>query len=136
VIAETRGERLKRHRQFSGIDAKARQRTTGAENTEGAFESGLPAESFDCNVHAPAIGLGVVNNKIRAHALRHGSAHWIGFDSDDKTGTFELCSCCGTQSYRPLREDRYGVTDLYVCAFCGRNSGGGNVSQQNNLLIA
>src|ERR1700676_319222 len=55
VIAEARGEGLEGYRQFSGIDAQARQRATGAENAQGALKCPLRAERFDRHIDSYAV---------------------------------------------------------------------------------
>jgi hypothetical protein len=57
----------------------------------------LRAERFNGDIHPLAFGhapdffdricLGVVDNYVSAHALRHSGAHGIRFHGDDEAGT-------------------------------------------------
>ena len=117
-----------------------------AKHAQRAFECGLRPERFDGHVHALALGqapdlfdrirLGVVDDDVSAHALRHFRAHRIGFDRDDESRALELGARRRAQANRPLRKNRYGVADLHLAAFRSGNSRGGNVRQQDDLLVA
>src|SRR5262249_12919301 len=57
------------------------------------------------------------------------------FHGDDKTSAFKLRASRSTQTDRPLREHCDSISDLDLSAFRRRNSGGGNVSEQDDLFI-
>jgi hypothetical protein len=77
----------------------------------------------------------LVDNHIRAHALRHFRARGIGFDRDDKSCASEFGARRGAQADRTLCKHRDRVTELHFVAFSRGNSRGRNVGQEHDLLI-
>lgn len=137
MVAEACGERFEWNGKFAGIDAKAGESSSGAENAKGAFECGLCAQRFNRNIDAftssqPAnlrdgIGLGVIDNYIRAYAFCHGGANWVRFHCDNQARALESSSGGGAETDGALHKNGDRVPDVHFAVLSRRNPGRGDV---------
>src|SRR5690242_440798 len=127
VVAEPGCKRFDRDGDLAGINAEAGKRTARAKCGESALEGLRCAEGLNSHIDAsssrqPAycradIFFVVVQNHIRAHALRHLDPHWIRLHSDHQAGAFETRANGCTQADRPLRKYSYRIAEPQIGRF-------------------
>jgi hypothetical protein len=144
VIAETRGERIERHREVARIDAEARERAARADAPERALERRLQAQRLDGDVGSAAresfdlgddVLLFEVQHDVRAHALRELEALRNRVDADDEGCAGEPRPRRRAETDGPLREDHDRVAESHAAAFRRGEARGHDVRAEQHVFV-
>ena len=81
------------------------------------------------------VDIAVVEDHIDTHFLGHGDARVVAIDADDHRRAEQPCADGGAKADRALREDRHLVAEGDLARFGATDTGGGDVGQENDLLV-